>query len=349
MDKIKCLKFPKIEQYRNVVSAINRSYSYVGLDENGDAIYDQLKPKPTIKFKGTVKLHGTNAGISYNDKFGVWTQSRNNSFDLDTNADSHMGFSFFVKSNMDYWETEFKDFAYIHDIDTTKFCISIFGEWAGKGIQKGVGISEIEKSFFIFGIKVSNPDDEDFVSQWYDYSNIHAPELKVYNMTDFPTWEIEIDFNEPSRISNKLSELTMAIEEECPVAKHFGKSGIGEGIVWETNYNGTNHRFKVKGEKHSVSKVKTLAPVDVEKLDSVNEFVEYAMTRNRFNQALGEVFNSPVEYDVKKTGDLLRWLINDIMNEEIDVMTENGLTPKDTNKYISVKAKNMFFAELQNV
>ena len=64
MEKIKCLKFPKIEQYRNVVSAINRSYSYVGLDENGDAIYDQLKPKPTIKFKGTVKLHGTNAGIS---------------------------------------------------------------------------------------------------------------------------------------------------------------------------------------------------------------------------------------------------------------------------------------------
>jgi hypothetical protein len=40
-----------------------------------------------------------------------------------------------------------------------------------------------------------------------------------------------------------------------PVAKAFGFSGIG--IVWSVNVNGTIHRFKVKGELHSSSKVKT--------------------------------------------------------------------------------------------
>jgi hypothetical protein len=68
----------------------------------------------------------------------------------------------------------------------------------------------------------------------------------------------------PQLVQNTLSELTMAVEEECPVAKAFGFSGVG--IVWSVNVNGTIHRFKVKGELHSSSKVKTLASVDVEKL-----------------------------------------------------------------------------------
>jgi hypothetical protein len=49
-----------------------------------------------------------------------------------------------------------------------------------------------------------------------------------------------------------------------PCSESFWFSGIGEG-VWSVNVNGTIHRFKVKGELHSSSKVKTLASVDVEK------------------------------------------------------------------------------------
>jgi hypothetical protein len=42
---------------------------------------------------------------------------------------------------------------------------------------------------------------------------------------------MEIDFNMPQLVQNQLSEITIAVEEECPVAKAFGFSGIGEGIV----------------------------------------------------------------------------------------------------------------------
>lgn len=135
--------------------------------------------------------------------------------------------------------------------------------------------------------------------------------------------------------------LTLQVEQECPVAKHFGVSGVGEGIVWSTEYKGSVHRFKVKGKKHSVSKVKTLAPVDIEKINSVNEFVEYSVTQNRFDQALGEVF-SDSEPTIKKMGDLIRWIVNDIAKEEIDTMSKNNLEPKDVNKYISTKVRDMF-------
>jgi hypothetical protein len=41
---------------------------------------------------------------------------------------------------------------------------------------------------------------------------------------------------------------------------------------------------KVKGAKHSSSKVKTLAKVDVVKLENAKAFVEYCFTESRLNQ-----------------------------------------------------------------
>lgn len=72
------IKFPSIEQFRTVVSNVNRRYNFVGLDENGEAIYDPNLPKPVLTFKGTIKLHGTNAGVSYNSQDDLWAQSREN-------------------------------------------------------------------------------------------------------------------------------------------------------------------------------------------------------------------------------------------------------------------------------
>jgi hypothetical protein len=40
----------------------------------------------------------------------------------------------------------------------THTTITIYGEWCGGNIQKGVGITNLEKSFFIFGVKITpNP------------------------------------------------------------------------------------------------------------------------------------------------------------------------------------------------
>lgn len=82
----------------------------------------------------------------------------------------------------------------------------------------------------------------------------------------------------------------------------------------------------------------------MDKLNSIKEFVDYAVTESRFNQAIEKVFGTKENMDVKKMGDFIRWIVNDVLKEEMDTMVKNGIEPKDVNKYISAKAREMFFA-----
>ena len=53
--------------------------------------------------------------------------------------------------------------------------------------------------------------------------------------------------------------------------------------------------------------------------------------------------NNGGHIDRSKLGDYLRMVINDVMKEEMDIIYEAGLEPKDINKYISQVAKDYFF------
>ncbi len=334
----KHISYPSIEQFRNVCGSVVRQANFQGLDENGEAIYNPGAIKPIITFKGTVKLHGTNAGVSYNYNDGIWAQSREN---IITSAKDNAGFAFFVETNANTFINLMNRLVINNNLDLTTHTLTIFGEWVGKGIQKGVAISNIEKSFFIFGAKVSDPTNEQ-VSYWVDTSELRNPESRVFNVEDYGVIEIDIDFNNPQLSQNKLIDLTTAIENECPVGVAFGFSGLGEGIVFVGEYKGSIHRFKSKGEKHSISKVKVLNAVDTEKISSISEFVDYAVTENRFNQGIKQVFGD-MEPDVKGIADLMRWFINDIIKEESDTLANNGLEPKDIGKSVSNKVRGMFF------
>ena len=78
---------------------------------------------------------------------------------------------------------------------------------------------------------------------------VELNESNIYFINRFPTFEVEIDFNRPELIQNTLVDLTIQVENECPVAKVFGfDNTVGEGIVWYNHEHGL--RFKVKGELH---------------------------------------------------------------------------------------------------
>lgn len=344
----KMIKFPSIDQFRTVVSNINRHYNFTGLDENGEAIYDHSLPKPTLTFKGTVKLHGTNAAVSYNTKGGLWFQSREN---IITPEKDNAGFAFFGESNRDIFLGLMLHIAEKEGINRNDNTISIYGEWCGGSIQKGVGISNLPKSFFIFGVKITphTETEEELKANpayWVDSTYLRAPEVNIYNIDDYPTFTIDVDFNMAQLVQNKLSELTIAVEEECPVAKAFGFSGIGEGIVWTTEVKGVVHRFKVKGEKHAgKSKVKTLNKVDDEKIKKIMEIADKVTPTWRLAQMLEtacDLINGG-ELDRAKLGDYIRLVINDIIKEDMDILVEAGLEPKDINKYVSEIARRYFF------
>jgi hypothetical protein len=344
----KMIKFPSIEQFRTIVATVLRQYNFAGLDENGDAIYDTTKPKPTLKFKGTVKLHGTNAAVSGNLSDGIWAQSREN---IITVEKDNAGFAFFVESNKELFTELIATVFTNNNIDMLENTVTIYGEWAGGNIQKGVGITNIEKSFFIFGVKVTphTTTEEEAKSKpayWVDYSYLRSPENRIYNIDDYPTWEIDIDFNMPQLVQNKLSELTIAVEEECPVAKAFGFSGIGEGIVWSTTLNGNVHRFKVKGELHAgKSKVKTLNKVDDEKIKKTLEIAEKVTPTWRLAQMLETAcdFMNGGTLDRSKLGEYIKLVMADVIKEDMDLLVEAGLEPKDIGKYVSEIARRYFF------
>ena len=344
----RCIKYPSIEQFRTVVSNINRHYNYTGLDENGDAIYDHSLPKPILKFKGTIKLHGTNSGVSYNAMDGLWAQSREN---VITPTSDNAGFAFFVESNKEVFMSLIQAVADREGINLGYNNITIYGEWVGKSIQKGVGIANLEKSMFIFGVKVSpfqvEEDEPAPAAYLVDHSYLRSPEHKIYNIGDYENYEIEIDFNMPQLIQNQLSEITIAVETECPVSKAFGfPNTIGEGVVWSCDLNGVRYSFKVKGELHAgKSKVKTLNTVDDEKIRKVVEVADKVTPTWRLAQMLEQscdLMNGGT-LERSKLGDYIRLVINDIIKEEMDVLVEAGLEPKDVNKHISEIARRYFF------
>ena len=49
--------------------------------------------------------------------------------------------------------------------------------------------------------------------------------------------------------------------------------------------------------------------------------------------------------DRSKLGDYMRLLFNDIIKEELDILAEAGLEPKDVSKYISEIGRKYFFEQ----
>lgn len=355
-NEMRMIKFPSIEQYRNVIKNLREHFSYIGKDDEGKAIFDENMVFPTIKFTGTPKGHGTNAGVTMNVSTGeIWAQSRENILSIEKD---NAGFAFFVDSHK-------KSFRQMFEIITDKLGIydgfvTIYGEWAGPGIQKGVGISKIpSKSLFLFDIKITGVDEsvtwvepDDFTSS---IAHGEVPTFRdiddsIYLMSDMDFYSIVIDLNNPEVAQNKLIELTEAVELDCPIGKYFGitEGNVGEGIVWRAKTGNDVIRFKVKGEKHSSSKVKKLASVDIDKVNSINEFVDYVVTENRLNQGIEQVFTTKnIQPDITSTGDFVKWVVGDVIKEEMDTLVESGLEPKEVSGAVSKKA-SLWFRTLLN-
>lgn len=338
------IKFPSIEQFRNVIRHVQQHTRYAGKDENGDAIYDQSRPLPTLKFRGTVKLHGTNAGIVYDVDTDSFTyQSRERVLSL---TQDNAGFMLAQMKNESIWRdvvNQAMSEIWIPPVPIKK--VAIFGEWCGQGIQKGVALSQLPKMFVVFAVKAVLSDD---TTHWMPIGefDIHLPEFGVFNIDTFPTWEIDIDFKFPEIAQNKMIEITEEVERECPVGKYFDVSGIGEGVVWtciSKGWEDSGTWFKVKGEKHSASKVKTLAAVDVEAVENMRQFVKSVVTEARLEQGLDNLVREQLKpFEMKSMGDFIRWVYNDVLKEEMDTIVANQIDTKKLGSAVANEARPWF-------
>jgi hypothetical protein len=347
------IKYPSTGQFRDAIKQVTSNAKYHNL------------PVPTLTFEGTVKMHGSNLSFVrplVGDQSQIVTQSRERIITIESD---NAGSAVWGQGNLEVLNNIFNE---VSELFKDQFAadtpVQIVGEWCGGSIQKGVGLNQLPKMYVVFAIRIA--EDEDANKHWLSSDLIKSIVGKytkedLFHTYQFPTWKVEVDFNRPDLAQNRLVELTELVENRCPVAdqllgdKAVGEL-VGEGLVWTPVANDgellqfINTRFKTKGEKHSVSKVKTIAAVDPEKFDNMEKFVDAVATKNRLDQGIDKLKEMGLEIDMKNMGAYIKWVMGDIAREEADTLYASGLTMKEVNGKIANVARQHFSDVLnQNV
>lgn len=320
------VKFPSIEQYKNTVKSVQKYMLAKGIDS--------YEP---VQYLGVEKLHGTNASFNKDVDGNYCFQSRERVLSIQSD---NAGFCIWGEKNID----AFKELADLF----SKQNVIIYGEWAGTGIQKGVALNQLPKRFYVFAVKV---DDRWLALEkvQFAFTKFNHDEIKLISNIVTP-FSITIDFAKPQDYVEQLESLTKQVEEKSPLALYYGVEGVGEGIVWtpvdEDKLQVSDLWFKVKGEKHSISKTTTGAKTSAVDLTGYAEAVETFVTEARLERGLVALQEMGKELDVKATGDFIRWIMNDIIREERETIIENGFEIKAMGGMIASKARKFYMEKV---
>ncbi len=350
------IKYPSIEQFRNIIKNVQHSAQYVRYDEaTGEHIMNRGAAMPVITAVATEKIHGTNASVCFSNADGLWIQSREN---IITQESDNAACAFFVGQNQNAWMGIINTLAAEYDVNLDTHVITVYYEWCGGNIQKNSAVSGLDKMSIIFRhFKVSPIEPSETESAvWFETKTndgwIEDKTARIFNISNFKTYDIVIDFNNPLMSQNAMIELVeKTIEPNSPVGQQFGIEGnVGEGIVVSFLYKDSMYQFKVKGEKHSASKVKTLKPVDNEKLQKIQEVAQQVSPAWRLEQMYAQA-NDTVNGGVpamENLGAFMKALSSDIMNEEGDIIAGAGLEPKEVFSVVSRIARQWYVDQINS-
>lgn len=318
------IKYPDTNSLRHVCK--QATYDFKDVDQY-----------PLLPFRGSVKAHGTNSTIV--SKSGeIWLQSRNR---IVTVSADNSGFARFMSEI---------DIAHLVSLvgAPANSEVMIAGEFCGQGIMHGVAVSKLPKFLMIFGIKVDGI--------WQDpahYSHVKLPDKRIFNARDFQTFDTEINLNNPEQETDRIMKLVLDVEKQCPVGKAFGVEGTGEGIVfvpagWEPGSshasNASRYFMKFKGDEHKNVNVNQLKQFDKEQAaknfkEKTGDFVEAVVTDHRMQQGLEYLKEMQLPLEMSSVGAFLKWLADDIVKEEGDLMQQYDLDVKLVKKAVTLKAQ----------
>lgn len=332
-----------------------RDFQSIVVDVSKTCKYHNLK-KPVIEFIGSEKIHGTNAACCYSIPDGLWFQSRENI--LTTEQDNGACYFNGMKHEQAWMDIIF-ELANIYHIDLKKNIISVYYEWCGGKIQKKSALSGLDKRAIIFQhFKVSPLERDTSIlessnqpAMWYKTYNIDCKEANIYNIMNFKTYKKVIDFDKVELFKNDLQEQVDILEHNSPVGNYFGiNDNIAEGIVWTGYFRNNLMKFKVKGTKHTNSKVCVIKKVDEVKEQAKITLAERVVTPGRCEQGWQYIFgieNEKCEPSKNKMGDFLRWIHKDISLECMQDYIDLDVEPRECNGRISQVAKLWFEDELE--
>lgn len=324
------LKFPSIDSIAHVFKYVrSRNNWHLGRNEPEKFIR-------RVDYIGSTKLHGSNGSIAVNLETGeVEAFSRERPLTVDSD---NYGFAFWVAANREA----------IYNFAKSRFSdgvVRFYGEWVGRGIQKGVAVSELEKHFVCFMVHF---DGAFFFPGVYENSPFRwIAETHLFGIT--------LDFSEGADNTgalNDIEKLTNAVEAECPWGKMHNVSGTGEGIVWMPVSNNlaqdTSLWFKSKGLKHkNPDKDGKKITIDPTVVEGINKLIENILPEWRLEQGISYLKENGMSVDAKFTGEYIKWIHKDILKECTEEIAANGYEWRQVNGPVSTKARAYFLKAVQ--
>jgi hypothetical protein len=336
--------------------------SIKGYQEAKREIYNtmvQAGSKEPVVFVGTVKLHGSNFSLIYDtNSTEITFQSRNKALSGTDKFFNYESISFPQSPtdtcNLAVVFTTFFTTLFTLGAEKGPLAklgnpdqIAVFGELIGGTIQPGVALEKLPLQFVVFDVCELKAGKRTYLSheeliQFGEGLRRVARALDAQEIlsciTHYPHFTVSIDaFSEASKqqAQTQLSNTTASVEAQCPVALAKGVSGTGEGVVWRSigaatrGPEGFGIRFKVKGDEHTNSKVRTLNPANAAKAlaaQNLEEVCQAVCTDARMKQGLHYLReNDTPEKDRKST--FMRWVVEDTLKEESDFLREKGYAP----------------------
>jgi hypothetical protein len=275
------IAFPKISSFRRARKTALRA----GIDE-------------PLRYVGTVKLHGTNAGVQHTPTGELVVQSRNRIITPDSD---NAGFAAFVAENENWFR---------RNIPTNHV---LYGEWAGPGICKGTAVQQHAEKFFApFDIlKIETGDRA--VPQLFEQTE------RIRSIRSGGFMSARVDFVAGDMGAAK--EITERIGERCPFAFiDLEIEGVGEGAVWRPLDallgNNTGLWFKTKSEayceKAGEKTPKPPSPTDVESIEAARAVCH----PRRLEQGIEYLTEMGYPLDRTSTGTFVKWVAEDAAEED---------------------------------
>ena len=290
----------------------------------------QGDPLPSVSYRAKVKLHGTNASVQ-RTATAVTPQSRSRVLTLQSD---NKGFARWVRANETYFET-------------LQPGVTVFGEWCGPGVEKGVAISKLDRKVLaVFALQIGTGDGATLV---VDPERIDAllPTHPDIHVVPWLGSAMTLDYStDMSSQVERINEMVAEVEREDPWVKDvFDVSGFGEGLVLYPVAPVDRDRFfllafKAKGEKHRTAATKKPAQISPEVARDVRAFVDLVVTEARLQQGVTEACAG--ELDMRQMGAFIRWVSADTQKESIAELEASGLTWKQVGKGVSERARNWY-------
>jgi hypothetical protein len=298
-----------------------------------------------LTFRGTVKLHGTNACLVQRRSDGaIHVQSRNRVLTLE--SDNCGCARFFEALLLDRLPALFAaarklfggeaDADGVHDI--------IAGEFCGRGIQSKVALCSLPRMFVVFALRIGGPEGRWVHAHDAGFADVADEAHGIYSVARCPCYTLEVDLSDPAPALEEAGAMTAAIDEECPFARTFGVVGPGEGIVWTCEeIRSPRLWFKTKGVTHMTPLA--APPPDPKRAEEqvrLEEVARCALTEQRMEQGLAYLREMGHPQDVRSTSAFCRWVADDAMREEARAIKGSGLATRDVRRVLSALACNWF-------